>query len=166
MAPMTTTDSSNVYKQGDASKVELGAALFPYAEGLGSPGSATWLGGYDLFIPKESKEHDAAWDFLQFATTSDEGTQANFTNGTLLPGYTKSPVLQEFRDDPTVAIYREGLLSARNIRPTIPVASTYATALDVAVSSAIYGKTTPERAMKSVAAQVNSALDEFRKEHP
>ncbi|WIB76654.1 extracellular solute-binding protein [Curtobacterium sp. MCPF17_002] len=166
MAPMTTTDSSNVFKQGDKAKVELGAALFPYAEGLGKPGGATWLGGYDLFIPKESTEHDAAWDFLQFATTSDAGTEANFENATLLPGYTESPVLDEFRKDPTVAVYREGLLAARNIRPTIPVASTYATALDVAVSSAIYGQTTPERALKSVAAQVNSALDEFRKEHP
>ncbi|MFZ6990260.1 ABC transporter substrate-binding protein [Curtobacterium sp. RRHDQ66] len=165
MAPMTTTDAQNVYRSGDKAKVELGATLFPYAEGLGSPGSATWLGGYDLFIPKDSKEHDSAWDFLQFATVSDAGTQSNFEWGTLLPGWSDSPVLAEFQKDPNIAVYREGLLTAKNIRPTIPVASTYATALDVQVSSAIYGQITPERALAKVKASVNAAFDEFRKEN-
>jgi multiple sugar transport system substrate-binding protein len=166
MAPMTTTDAVNVYTNGDKSKVELGAALFPYAEGLGQPGGATWLGGYDMFIPSKSQNPDAAWDFVQFATVSDEGTRASFENGTLLPGYSKSPALDLFKKDKEVSIYREGLLTCRNIRPTIPVASTYASSLDIAVSSAIYGQTTPEAAMKKVASQVNSALDKYRKEHP
>lgn len=165
MAPMTTTDARNVFANGDPAKVELGSALFPYAEGLGSRGSATWLGGYDLFIPKDSHDHDAAWDFLQFATVSDRGTDSNFRYGTLLPGWSESPVLREFEQDPEIAIYREGLLTAKNIRPTIPVASTYATALDVQVSSAVYGQITPERALAKVKATVNQAFDAFRKEN-
>lgn len=56
--------------------------------------------------------------------------------------------------------------TCRNIRPTIPAAAVYTAALDVAVSSAIYGQTTPQKAMQSVAAQVNTALDEYRKERP
>lgn len=166
MAPMTTTDAVNVYTNGDKETVELGAALFPYAEGLGSPGSATWLGGYDMFIPSKAQNPDAAWDFVQFATVSDAGTRANFTNGTLLPGYTASPALGEFQRDDKVAIYREGLITCKNIRPTIPVAGVYSGSLDIAVSAAVYGQMTPEAALKKVAGQVNSALDQYRKEHP
>lgn len=164
MAPMITTDSQNVRQHGDPETVELGSALFPYAEGQGSEGSATWLGGYNLFIPSEAKDPEAAWDFVRFATLSDEGTLSSFEHGQLLPGYLESPAQQRFTEDAGLAIYREGLLTCRNIRPTIPVAGNYASALDTAVSAAVYGQITPKAAMKRVADEVNAAFDGFRKE--
>lgn len=165
MAPMTTADAQNVYLNGDPETVDLGAALFPYAEGRGEPGSATWLGGYDLFIPEESTQHDAAWDFLQFATVSDEGTMTNYETSTLVPGYSPSPALKALAEDPNLSIYHEALVTCRNIRPTIPVSGLYTTSLDTNVSAAIYGQLSPASALKKVADQVNEAMDAYRKEH-
>ncbi|WP_157975817.1 extracellular solute-binding protein [Brachybacterium sp. YJGR34] len=165
MAVMTTAAAQDVSLNGDPELVELGSALFPYAEGLGQPGSATWLGGYNLFIPEDSENHDMAWDFLQFATMSDEGTMTNWETSTLVPGYTPSPALTELEQDPELAIYHEALFTCRNIRPTIPASGVYTTSLDVNVGAAIYGQLSPADALKKVADQVNTAMDDFRKEN-
>jgi multiple sugar transport system substrate-binding protein len=164
MMPMTTLDAGNVHE--NAPDVDLGATLFPYAEGLGSPGSASWLGGWNLFVPREAQYPDAAWDFLQFATATDEGTTANYEAQKAVPGLAHVPALAELAADPRTAIFSEVLLTCQNVRPTIPVAGTYAQQLDVNVGRAIFGQLTPQQALKQVADVVNAEWDAFRKEHP
>ncbi|WP_394769274.1 ABC transporter substrate-binding protein [Lacisediminihabitans sp.] len=163
MAPMTATDAGNV--KTNAPKVELGSGLFPYAEGLGEPGGATWLGGWSVFIPKGAAYPDSAWDFIQFATTTAEGTIENFKKQRAVPELKSSPVLKTLAKDPFFSIFTEALSSCKNVRPTIPVAGTYGQQLDIYVGQAIFGQLTPQQAMKKVADNVNTEWDRFRKDH-
>jgi multiple sugar transport system substrate-binding protein len=164
MMPMTGLDAINVY--ANAKDVELGSALFPYAEGMGQPGGASWLGGWSAFIPSEAKSPDAAWDFIRFCSATDEGTLANYEKQTAIAGYADSPALQQLGADPKTAIYRDVLLECKNVRPTIPVASTYAQQLDIYVGQAVFGQITPKQALAKVAAITNAEWDQFRKDHP
>jgi multiple sugar transport system substrate-binding protein len=161
---MTTLDSGNVY--ANAPDVELGAALFPYAEGLGSPGSASWLGGWNLFVPSEARYPDDAWDFLRFATATAEGTTANYDAQKAVPGLATAPALEALAADDRTAIFQEVVLTCQNVRPTIPVAGTYSQQLDVNVGRAVFGQLSPQQALKQVADVVNAAWDDFRKDHP
>lgn len=166
MAPMTATDAQNVYANGNPKTVELGSALFPYAAGLGSKGSATWLGGWNMFIPNKASDPDAAWDFVQFASASDAGTSENFAKQTAVSAMEHSPVMTKLAADPKLSVYRESLITCKNVRPTIPVAAAYASQLDVLVASAVFGQLTPKQALQKAASRINGEWDDFRKEHP
>lgn len=164
MMPMTTLDSGNVYT--NAPDVDLGAALFPYAEGLGSRGSASWLGGWNLFVPKGCQYPDSAWDFIRFCTATSEGTVANYDAQKAVPGIVTSPALAELEADPLTAIFHEVLMTVQNVRPATPVSGVLAQQLDINVGRAVFGQLTPEQALKTVADVVNAEWDTFRKEHP
>lgn len=159
MMPMTANDASNLAQNSD---IKLASAPFPYAEGYGEPGSATWIGGWNMFIPSKAKDPDAAWDFIRWVTTSTEGTSKNYEEMSNIPGIVQAPALAELEQDPTLGIFAEALRDAQNVRPPIPVASTYTQQLDIFVGQAIFGRISPERAMQRVSEITNAEWDEFR----
>ena len=164
MAPMTAIDAGNI--RANAKDLELGSGLFPYAEGLGQSGSAAFLGGWSAFVPKQSKHPDSAFDFIQFATTTAEGTDLNFEKQHSIPGYSKAPTLKKMAADPATKVFSDVLLSCKNIAPTIPVASTLGNQLNISVGQALFGQITPGQALKTVSDVSNAEWDTFRTEHP
>ena len=159
LMPMTAGDANNLAQNSD---IDLGSAPFPYAEGAGSPGSATWIGGWNMFIPSDAADPDAAWDFIRWVTTSPEGTSENYTQMSNIPGVISSPALDELEADPVLGVFAEVLRDAQNVRPTIPVAATLSQQLDIYVGQAVFGQVTPQQAMQRVSDITNSAWDEFR----
>lgn len=159
LMPMTAGDARNLALNGD---VDLGSAPFPYAEGAGQRGSATWIGGWNMFIPSKAGDPDAAWDFIRWVTTSDEGTAQTYESMSNIPGVAQSPALDELADDPVLGVFAEVLRDAQNVRPTIPVAATLSQQLDIYVGQAVFGQVTPQQAMQRVSDIANAAWDEFR----
>lgn len=164
MMPMTATDAGNV--KDNAKDVVLGSAPFPYAAGLGSPGGSAFLGGWSTFVPKGSKHPDSAFDFIQFATATAEGTSENFAKQSAVSGFAPAPSLSKMAADPFFSIFTDVLFSAKNIAPTIPVASTLAKQLDISIGQAVFGQVTPKQALTKVSDIANTEWDAFRKEHP
>lgn len=163
MMPMTTLDAGNVFT--NAPEVDLGSTLFPYAEGLGTRGGATWLGGWSLFIPSEAKNKDSAWDFIRWACTTSEGTAANYEFQNAVPGISVSPAIDVLEGDPQFAVFVDALKNTQNVRPTIPVASTYSQQLDVYVGQAVFGQLSPEQALRRVSDNVNAEWESFTREN-
>lgn len=159
MAPMTANDARNL---ADNSDVDLGAAPFPYAAGSGEPGGATWIGGWNLFIPSDAADPDAAWDFIRWATTTAEGTSENFDRMANIPGLVEAPALEDLEADPVLGVFAGVLRDARNVRPTIPVAATLSQQLDIYVGQAVFGQIAPQQALERVSEITNAAWDDFR----
>jgi multiple sugar transport system substrate-binding protein len=142
----------------------LGYADVPYAEGLGKPGTGTWLGGWNAFIPSGAKEPDAAWEFLKWATISDDGSKVRFDLLQGLPTTVNSPLSDEARERETTAPYAGALERATNVRPNIPVTTELFSEMEIVVGNAVYGSVTPQKALKQISDTVNSAWDKRRKE--
>jgi multiple sugar transport system substrate-binding protein len=159
LMPMTAADASNLVQNSD---IDLGSAPFPYAEGAGQPGSATWIGGWNMFIPSEAEDPDAAWDFIRWVTTTPEGTSESYEQMNNIPGLAQAPALDDLEADPVLGVFAEVLRDAQNVRPTIPVAGVLSQQLDIYVGQAVFGQLTAQQAMQRVSDTTNAAWDEFR----
>ncbi|HEY9291760.1 MAG TPA: extracellular solute-binding protein [Microlunatus sp.] len=163
MQPMTTPDLQLV--RSAAPKLELGFTDVPYADGMGRPGSATWLGGWGLFIPSKAKQPHAAWEFVKWLTLSPEGTTASFREGSNLPTVKTSPAAALAAKDADSAPYVAALERATNTRPNIPVSTALFSEMEIVVANAVYGGQTAKSALKQASDTANAAWDKFRKEN-
>jgi multiple sugar transport system substrate-binding protein len=163
MQPMTTPDLKLV--RSASPKIKLGYTDMPYAEGSGKPGSATWLGGWSLFIPSKAKHPHAAWEFIKWLTVSPDGTTKSFREGSNIPTVTSSPGTRLAAKDVNAAPYVAALRQATNTRPNIPVSTELFSELEIVVANAVYGRQTAKSALKQASDTANAAWDKFRKEN-
>lgn len=131
--------------------MEIGATLLPYQPPGGKrPGQGAWLGGWSAFIPQGAKQPDAAWEFIKWFGTSDEGTRSQWKHIGFPIGYEKAPVNKVIADDPVTGIYHETLRKMVNTRPLITVNDFYGQQMEEKVQAAVYGQMTPLQAMRAV----------------
>lgn len=110
--PLTPTTLQAV-KRADpslATTEALGAGPMPY-EPPGKPGEVT-IGGWGIALVNGSRQREAAWEFMKYCGASEEGTTIIArTNG--LPGWLRSPGLDEIAKDPLQKPYVEAIRRAQ-----------------------------------------------------
>ena len=120
---------------------------------------SSWVGGWCLAIPRGSKHPRAAWEFLRWCCRDPKGTQAVGRLQSLLPGYRKSPYIDEVRTRPGYSQFLRIMEECRHQRPVMPAQSFYMGALDRAVDYALYSRKTCKKALDDAAAETQADLD-------
>lgn len=119
--------------------------------------SAAALGGWGFGIAAGSRNPDAAWRFVEFATSEKGMRILNRMNGAI-------PARRSLYHDPEIVeahphypeLY-EILLRARP-RPVHPQYARISSSLQVHVSAALVGRETPEEALRLAAGEIRSTL--------
>lgn len=138
--------------------IPLGAGFEPYKADTGSP-NPSWIGGWAMGILKESQQKDLAWEFLKFITATPEGTYAFAKPSGWIPAYLKSPIMQDFMEDPHLSVYLQIAQTARFVRPAMPVISFYMTELGSALDQVLQGNKQPADALRFVDQLVQQEQD-------
>jgi multiple sugar transport system substrate-binding protein len=120
---------------------------------------SSWVGGWCLGIPKGSKHPKEAWEFIRWCCRDPKGTEAVGRLQSLLPGYRKSPFLDEVRKRRGYSQFLDILEACRHQRPVMPAQSFYMGSLERAVDYCIYGKMTPKQALDASALETQTELD-------
>ncbi len=139
---------------------EYGIAPIPYPEG--GEKNSTWAGGWSLVIPKGAKHPKEAAKFLVWMVTHGEEIYAEKTSHfAALKAATEALA----KKDPRQKLFYD-LFSGPNAhcRPVIPVGALLWDKLTEAWNDAIYGKKTPEQALRDAQNEVQQALDKAFKE--
>lgn len=141
-------------------EISLGAGLGPYKEESGVENPA-WIGGWAMGISAESPNKDLAWEFLKFITASDAGTYAFAKPSGWIPAYLRSPIMEEYLEDPYLSVYLQIAQTAQFVRPAMPAISRYMTELDQALPRVLNGEQQPIDALKFVEDIVQREQDEI-----
>jgi len=139
--------------------IPLGAGLGPYKEGSGSENPA-WIGGWAMGIMKDSPNKDLAWEFLKFISATEEGTYVFAKPSGWIPAYLRSPIMEEYLENPYLAVYLQIAQTARFVRPAMPVISRYMLELDLAISQVLNGFQQPIDALRFVEELIQREHDE------
>jgi multiple sugar transport system substrate-binding protein len=113
------------------------------------------FGGWGLMIPKDSKNKEAAWEFIVWATTPEMEKKLAYAQ----PGARYSSL-----NDPELRakfVEYEGMLKSLPLakgRPRIPAYSELADALEVALSEAMTGVKDPQTALNEANARFEEIL--------
>ncbi len=140
--------------QADSSPVRRKVGIIPMVHGRGGSSAAT-LGGWGFGISSLSKNPEAAWKFVQFATSA-ESLKINYMRGGIIPARRAL-----FKDPDIIAKsphFKELYEVLANARPR-PVHPSYARISDTLqgyLSSALSGQQTPESALQAAAAEIRS----------
>lgn len=142
--------------QQDGSPVKGKVGIQPMVHGSGRSPAAT-LGGWGYGISSFSKHPDAAWTFIEFAS-SREAQKVAYMKGGIIPTrkalfadpdiVAKSPHYKELRE----------VLEAAKPRPVHPQWARVSDILQVHLSAALSGQKTPEAALKAAAAEIRPAM--------
>ncbi len=144
----------------DFPEVEYGVRVVPERAAGGSLGD--FLAGAVLAVPSTAGEFNPlAWDFLKFATASEEGSLVLSNNG-LFPPYRESSVLFEWARDPVMAPFVELAQRATRGRPSVEDTNYVTQTLNQAVSSVLEKQQTPTAALDEANRRVQSYFDELR----
>ena len=134
---------------------EYGVAPIPYPEG--GEKDSTWAGGWSLVIPKGAKHPKEAAEFMVWMATNGEKMYAEQTaHFAALRAATEALV----KKDPRQKLFYD-LFSGPNAhcRPVIPVGALLWDKLGNAWNDALYGKKSPEQALRDAQNEVQQALD-------
>ncbi len=132
-------------------EIEIGSTLLPYQPpGAERPGQGAWLGGWSCFIPAAAPQPDAAWEFVKWFSTADEGTRAQWEHIGFPVGYKKAPVNEVIASDPDAGVYHETLRNMINTRPLITVSEFHHQQMETQIQAAVYGQLTPQQALQRV----------------
>lgn len=128
---------------GNAVEAEqVGVAALPVTEGGGQ--SYSCLGGWNLLINSRSRNKDAAWEFIKFAT-APERQRTRALEGSFLPTlfevYEDGEVQEEV---PVIELGREVISSNPRTRPVTPYYSEVSEALAGAFNRNLSGEVEPE----------------------
>ena len=127
------------------SDVEGKVGFIPMVHARGAKPSAT-LGGWGFAVSRLSKNPDAAWEFVQFATRPEQ-LQELYSKAGRIPAR-KSLVPEEFQE----------IVRNARARPRIPE---YAQASDILqrwLSAALTGTVTPEEALQKAAQETRAVV--------
>jgi multiple sugar transport system substrate-binding protein len=135
--------------------LELGYGPLP-AVAPGQPGPV-WTGGWHVAVVAGSKRKDEAWELLRWLGASDEGTLAVARNLGGLPGYAKSPGLDELARDPNAAAHVEAVRRAKFLPPDfyLPVTIDYAPFVE-----SLAGRRSVQSALDEMTGQTQRRLDQ------
>ncbi len=124
--------------------------------------NSTWAGGWSLVIPKGAKHPKEAAKFLAFMGTRGE---AIYAEGTKHFAASKEATLAVINEFPVQKVFYE-LFKGPNAhcRPVIPVGALLWDKLTDAWNEALYGKKSPEQALRDAQNEVQEALDKAFKE--
>ena len=132
----------------------MGFAKMPTNKGQGS-GSITLAGGWALSIPKNSKNHDAAFEFIKYAMGKDNALAMSTLSGDLS---CRKDVATDatYQQTPFKQLSTE-YLAAAEFRPAKEAYPTVSTEIQNMVESVVSG-TKPETAMATYAANVSRVV--------
>lgn len=140
-----------------------------YPEIVYSPFMA--FGGWQAAVPQASKNQEAAWDFIKTLTSPAVSGQAAITGGTGVNPYraTHTSDLALWSKLFTEREAKEYLgaqadsVNAKNVAldMRLPGYFSYTEVLEIELSKALAGETTPQAALDTVAAEWNRLTDEF-----
>jgi multiple sugar transport system substrate-binding protein len=153
--PLVSVDIPLARQENPA--LQLGSGALPAA----APGQsgAVWTGGWHLALVAGNKRKDEAWELLRWLGASDEGTLAVARKLGGLPGFARSPGLDELAGDANMKAYVDAVRRAKFLPPDfyLPVAVDYAPFVD-----AISGRRAVASALDEMTGQTQRQLDERR----
>jgi multiple sugar transport system substrate-binding protein len=103
-------------------QLDLGSGLWP-GVGTVKPGAATWLSGRGVGIVQGAKDPDAAWAWVKWVSSTNEGTAAAVNRMSAVPGLKSSPGLKVLEQNPDFAASIASLRTAKHTPPggTLPI---------------------------------------------
>ncbi len=145
---------NKVQEDGSSIRGRVGIAPMVHAPGHAS---AAVLGGWGFGVSKQSKNPEAAWEFIRFVARPEQQKVLHFRLGAI-------PTRKALFRDPEVLagsphypqLYAV-LLRARP-RPVHPAYAEISDALQVHVSAALVGRESPEEALRAAAVEVRRIL--------
>jgi len=140
-----------------APNLEYGMTYIPGPQG--GELHSSWVGGWCMAVPKGSRHSKEAWELIRWMCADVEGTTVVGRETGLLPGYRKSPYLEEIRKQPGYAMFLNILEQSRHQRPVMPAQAYYMGALQRAVDAAIYGRESPRQALIDARIETQRELD-------
>jgi ABC-type glycerol-3-phosphate transport system substrate-binding protein len=96
--------------------LELGGGPWPGSPGV-KPGEATWLSGRGVGIVQGAKDPEAAWTWVKWVSSTNEGTLAAVNRMTIVPGLKSSPGLKVLEQNPDMAANVAALRPAKHTPP-------------------------------------------------
>ncbi len=120
---------------------------------------SSWVGGWCLAIPKGSRHPKEAWEFLRWCCRDPKGTQAVGRLQSLLPGYRRSPFIDEVSKRPGYSQFLKIMEECRHQRPVMPAQNFYMGSLDRAVDYAVYGEMSCKQALDKSTKETQAELD-------
>ncbi|MBI5597874.1 MAG: ABC transporter substrate-binding protein [Elusimicrobia bacterium] len=142
--------------QQDGSPVKGKVGIRPMVHGSGRSPAAT-LGGWGYGISSFSKNPEAAWTFIEFASSREAQKVAYMKSGII-------PTRKALFDDPDIVSksphYKElrEVLETAKPRPVHPQWARVSDILQVHLSAALSGQKTPEAALKAAADEIRPAM--------
>lgn len=120
---------------------------------------SSWVGGWCMAIPRGCRHLEEAWELIRWMCADPEGTKLAGEKTGLFPGWHKSPYLKHVRGKPRYGMFLRILEECRHQRPVMPAQAYYMGALQRAVDYALYGKKTPEEALRDARIETQRELD-------
>lgn len=140
-----------------APDLDYGIGYIP-APPTGEPHSS-WVGGWCMAIPKGSRHPREAWALMRWLCADPKGTTVVGRQSGLFPGWRKSPYFDEVRNKEGYGMFLKILEECRHQRPVMPAQAFYMGAIQRAVDSALYGRKSPEQALKDAQVETQRELD-------
>lgn len=129
------------------------------------------FGGWQIGVASSTKNKEAAWSFIQTLTSPEVSGQAVVTGGTGVNPYRLSHVTNlanwsKIFSDREAKEYlgaQQASLDAKNVAldMRLPGYFSYTEVLEIELSKALAGQSTPQQALDSVASQWNKLTEEF-----
>ncbi|MGB3681574.1 MAG: ABC transporter substrate-binding protein [Rubrobacteraceae bacterium] len=135
---------------------QVGVAPLPMGEG---GQSFSGLGGWNFYISEFSQKQDAAYEFVQFMTDSEQ-QKFRALEGGYLPTLQSLYEDQEILDEvPVVRLGGEALQNTRP-RPVSPVYSDMSLTMGEQFNASLKGDVTPEEAVKTLQTELQDIVDQ------
>jgi multiple sugar transport system substrate-binding protein len=135
---------------------QVGVAELPSADG--KPGNGT-VGDQPLYISTSSKNPDAAWKFIQFATASEQ-QKFRALEGSYLPTISDLYDDPEIQDTvPVVALAKDALQHTRP-RPVSPYYSDMSLEMQEQFNASLKGDITPEEAARTLKSELENIIQQ------
>jgi multiple sugar transport system substrate-binding protein len=148
------------YLQEEGSPVKGKVGIVPMVHKKGHK-SAACLGGWGFGISRFSRNPEAAWKFISFATNLDNQKILHLRNGAIPTRHALFKDPDILRRSPHYSELYKILLVARP-RPAHPKYPQISDILQIHVSSALLGKKAPKEALKAAAEQIRTVLGSKR----
>lgn len=140
-----------------APNLEYGMTYIPAP--LDGEQQSSWVGGWCMAIPKGCRHPKEAWELIRWICADPKGTAIVWHETRLLPGYKRSPCMEQIRKQPGYDMFLNILKRCRHQRPVMPAQAYYMGALQRAVDAAIYGKKSPRQALVDARIETQRELD-------
>jgi multiple sugar transport system substrate-binding protein len=154
IAPLVSVHLRDVLRHDPT--MQLGAGPLP-GESPGKAGAVA-IGGWAVGAPAGNPAREEAWDALKHIGVSNEGTLAIARRGGI-PGYLKSPGLEELSKDPLFKAYVDGVRRAE-----FPQVGFYAPGgwPSTSIQEAVEGKRTAKDALEALNQEANQRHAEWK----